>query len=292
MVALAASVLVVLYLIVPHICFRLAFSQFVPLRNFDRTRTEAIVQALLTSFFPFAAGLLLAWTLGRPFYSPDTVQLRRNDYKVVASALDSQEKLGPNFWSAVTRTSRRQGRLLVWYCFFEIAEGVGFGLLARSYGRLGWWQWAADKIVLPQISPWYVLLTPFAFSDPDVTVQADVLSTDGTLYQGQIVNFFLDEDGDLSGQFLTQARRYDRRSYLKDKDQGAAKNKDEYWKPIPGAKLCLFQEKILNMNLNYKSPFLPDIVEKLLPRILEKLLQEKAKASGGNDPPEGSVPKR
>jgi hypothetical protein len=278
-IALAASLLLALYLIVPGFLFRLVFGLRVPLRTFVWTRAEEIYKAVTSAVLPFILAYLLAWFVppfnAHPFFVTDnTSKLRRADYETVASAFYSEQmfkEFGKEFWSAFSRSSRRQARLLSWFYILVVAEALTLSYLISEYGRFKTnrlYSMLADSVFLPNISQWHVLLTPFIFPGRKATVRADMLSSDGTLYQGVVSEYFLDGDGMLTGLILTSPRRFDRRTYLKDKDLGTKKETETYWREIPSAKLYIFADKILNINLNYE-PELPstkavtDIVERL-----------------------------
>jgi hypothetical protein len=263
-IALSASVLLALYLIVPGFLFRLVFGVFVPLRTFVYTRTEEIYKAVITAILPFLLALLLVW-IAWPFnVHPFSVggnndQLRRADYKIVLSSFYSEQTFhasGEEFWKALTRSSRRQGRLIFWYYGFVIGESLFLSFLVRRYGKFRGnrlYSKFADTLLLPNVSQWHVLLTPFIFPDRKGTVKADVLSSEGTLYQGIVSDYFLSLDGMLTGLILTgPPRRFDRRTYLQDKDAGNKKDAETYWRVIPSAKLYIFADKIANINLNYE----------------------------------------
>jgi hypothetical protein len=276
-IALAASVLLALYLIVPGFLFRLVFGLYVPLRTFVWTRTEEIYKAVITALLPFILASLLVWVAWpfnvHPFFVQGNDDLRRADYKLVASAFYSEQTFhasGEEFWRALTRSSRRQGRLLIWYYGFVVGEALLLSVLVRKYGKFKgnrFYSKFADTLLLPNVSQWHVLLTPFVFPDRKATVKADVLSSEGTLYQGTVSDYFLSLDGMLSGLILTEPRRFDRRTYLQDKDKGTKKDLETYWREIPSAKLYMFTDKISNINLNYE-PEVPsmkavtDIVER------------------------------
>jgi hypothetical protein len=278
-IALAASVLLALYLIVPGFLFRFVFGLFVPLRTFVWTRTEEIYKAVITTILPFLLASSLAWVAwpfnAHPFSVRGNDELRRADYKLVASAFYSEQTFhasGEDFWKALTRSARRQGRLLVWYYGFVVGEALLLSFLILRYGKFKGnrvYSKFADTLLLPNISQWHVLLTPFIFPDRRATVTADVLASEGTLYQGTVSEYFLNLDGTLSGLILTgPPRRFDRRTYLQDKDKGTKKDLETYWKEIPSAKLFMFADKIENINLNYE-PEVPsakavtDIVQRL-----------------------------
>ncbi len=280
MIAVAASVLLTLYLLIPSSIFRWIFGFYVPLRSFVRTRGEEIFQGVMSVVFPLALTLILVWTIPPfdkyPFNFPDTSQIRRADYKMVVSALYSEgvfTQSGDAFWKALTRTGRRQGRFLVWYYLLIIAEGFLVGKLSVSYPKLTghrWYKWTAEQVLLPNISEWHVLLTPFFFQDKSTIVRADILCVDGTLYRGRVVQHSLAKEGQLAGVIITEAKRYARDAYLKDKEKGPV-NKEDYWRTIPGAKLYIFAEKILNLNLAYEGPEpTPKLMEEVISRLLKQ----------------------
>jgi len=266
-IALAASVVLTLYLLIPSSIFRLIFGFFVPLRNFARSRGEEVFQGVMSTVLPIALTLVLVWAISpfdrHPFSFSDTAQTRRADYKLVAGALYSEavfRQSGDAFWKAMTRTGRRQGRFLAWYYLLVIAEGLIVGVLSVSYPTLTgrrWYnrcyKWSADKVLLPNISEWHVLLTPFFFKNKGTVVRADILCVDGTLYRGKVVQHSLDKEGQLAGLIITEAKRYARDSYLRDQEKGPVK-KEDYWHSIPGARLYVFADKILNLNLTYEGP--------------------------------------
>jgi hypothetical protein len=85
------------------------------------------------------------------------------------------------------RSSRRQARLIVWYVLFVGLEAWLAGALAAKYAAYRSspvYNWLADKFLFSYISEWHPLLTPYMFVDQDTSVQADILCTNGILYQG------------------------------------------------------------------------------------------------------------
>src|SRR6266550_976839 len=85
------------------------------------------------------------------------------------------------FWPAFTRCSRRQARLLVWFYVAVCGEGLLFGFLSANYGKYqhyGLYNILAEGLLLPNISEWHLLLTPFVFPNKEATVSADILCTD------------------------------------------------------------------------------------------------------------------
>lgn len=268
MVALAASILLALYLVIPGFIFRFVFGFFVPLRTFVWTRAEEIYKAVITAALPLVLATLSVWYLPLvktvPLSFPDSSDLRGADYKLVLSAIYSEDRFRASeeaFWSAFVRSSRRQGRLLFWYYGFVIGEAVLLSYLVLQYGKLKGnklYSWLADTLFLPNISQWHVLLTPFIFPGRKAILRADVLCSDGTLYKGVVSQHFLDTSGGLSGLILTDSKRFRRQDYVRDKEKDIAKDPDTYWRVIPGAKLYVFADKIVNINLNYETESLSE----------------------------------
>jgi hypothetical protein len=193
----------------------------------------------------------------------NTVEMRRSDYKTVVSSLYSEEEYrrsNKEFWPAFTRSSRRQARLISWYIVFIALQAWAAGRLAANYAKYrAFWLYnrLADKFLFSYISEWHPLLTPYLFVDKGTTVQADILCTNGTLYQGIVSSHFV-RDGTLVGIFLRDPKRYKRDLYLKDRDglgkDGKKPDKGTYWQEIPSQSLYFFADKIFNMNLTYKPP--------------------------------------
>lgn len=113
-------------------------------------------------------------------------------------------------------------------------------------------KWVSNSFLTAYISQWHPLLPKRG----SVIVQADILCTNGTLYQGELLDYFL-RDGELSGILLKNPRRFDRQGYLKAKAEsvsGQSPETKDYWRRIPSMNLYFFAERILNLNLTYLTP--------------------------------------
>jgi hypothetical protein len=275
--ALVFSALLTLYLIVPEGIFRFTFGIYIPARSFTLTRVETAYRAALVSFLPFWMALGLCWgvPVSNRFPFPvrqNSVQQRRADYKLVASALYSEkefEKYQTAFWPAFTRCARRQSRLCFWYFFLIGLEGLGLGYLASKYAKYQHvitYRWLSDRLLSPYISQWHPLLLTSRLV-PNTIVQADILCSNDVLYQGNVSEYFLSE-GELSGIIIKQPRRFNRDHYLEAKESGEKlPRKEDYWVPIPSQHLYFFADKIVNLNLSY-------VTEKASPQAVEKFLAE------------------
>ena len=278
MLVVLFSLLLTLYLVIPEAIFRTIFGWFVPPRNFVLSRTETAYRALGVAALPLVLAFFGSWYLpvmkSFPFsVRENSPQLRRADYRVVAESLYSEtefQRLRSDFWPAFTRCARRQARLFLWYSLFIVLEASLAGKLAKNFARYkhnAVYKWIADKLLFSYISEWHPLLTPYAYIDSNTTVQADILCTNGTLYQGRVSQHFL-KNGQLTGIFLQEPRRFDRDAYLRAKDAGQNPQTEAFWKQIPSQNLYFFAEKIVNMNLGYKPP------ERLDSRIIAKFIAD------------------
>jgi hypothetical protein len=267
-IALAASVVLALYVVIPGLLSRFLYQLFIPLRVIAAGKTDGATRALATAVVPFVLALFVVWYVpglnSIPVHAH--AEFKTHDYKLVASCLYSEALFTQNtdaFWQALNRTIQRQSLFLSWYYLLTAMTAVALGYLTASYGKLGsnkYYRWFADKFLFPRISEWHPLFTAFVFADKRTVVRADILMTTDNLYRGRISEHFIDGGGKLTGLILTEAKRFDRRTYLDDSQSenaeqvNAALNTENYWREIPGAKMYLFADQIVNLNLHYDSP--------------------------------------
>src|SRR5712664_2861427 len=150
---------------------------------------------------------------------------------------------------------------------------LNVGWFGKNFGRFRRftpYALLAEKLLIPNISSWYVLLTTFMWpKEPERKVIVDLLTSDDHLYRGHVVGYEVDVEGNLRGLMLNEALRFDRRSYLKERDSKNSANKEHYWKKIPGKNLFVFADKLLTMNLSYSPP--ASSIPAILERVLKKL---------------------
>jgi hypothetical protein len=249
MVALIISYFLIAYLLAPRALFRWA-SVFIPLK-FQRTRSEEIAFAIWISVLPLvvAIGIDLV-SCGRPSARP---------YEQVFAASYSEaifERNQKEFWTALYDVVLRQGEFLGLYYILVLFETFIFVKLVNNYGnwrsKCPLYERFVQQVLLRGISEWHVLLTLFNFPDtPKLKVAADVLSDADHLYQGDVVDHFINNDGALSGLILENPRRFDRARYLSDKQKDDSVKAEGYWRDIPSSNLYIPREKVLNLNLRY-----------------------------------------
>lgn len=100
MIALVASGLLVLYLLTPGIIFRVVFSLYIPLKEFQRTKTQQLTFAALTSLAPLLLAIKLSWVA------------EVEDLKIIFTGLYSAQwftKHHQVFWEAATPTLTQLG---------------------------------------------------------------------------------------------------------------------------------------------------------------------------------------
>ncbi len=295
MIALLTSLGLIFYFLIPGLLFRVLFSFFIPMKKFQRTKSEEVSLAAVAALIPLVAAVALVWQGGwcarHPFVFASGHAQVAADYRTVFAGVYSEKFFHQNqdsFWLSSAQVLVGQGNLLAWYYLFLIFEAVFLGWLSRAYGRFHKnriYGWMADKILLPGISEWHVMLTPFAFPpEPPRKVMADVLTSDDHLYRGVVANHYLDREGKLSGILLKEVSRFDRPTYLREKAAGSVHPISSYWKSIPGYNVYVFADKITNINLSYEVPP-PDLIR----RILQKLgITARVKVAPMESPPHPS----
>ena len=302
MIALVTTCFLIFYILVPGVLFRFLSSWFVPLKLFERTRTQEATFAVAVALLPFAAALFGVWNLPVMRHLPfpiveGTFSERRQDYRRVATLLSSSDASrlllaspgaasasamppapsGEANWRSLNRVLRRQGRFLAWYFAFVAIEGVCFGLLAKRYGD---WQsdparhrvplWFIRTFILPNISEWHLLLTSFNWpTKENVDVSIDILQNDGLLYQGRVSDYFIGSDGKLTGLLLENVNRFDREAFheaQKSPDAEQPISSAIFWKPIPGSRFYIGQGSIANLNVRFvaRDQTLISLAEKIL----------------------------
>ena len=219
MTALFLSFVFLAYVVIPGTLFRRLFNLFVPLRRFQWSRAEELTTSVVTTVPPLIFAYLLVhffyWFGHHPLDLLDSTAQKWTDYKDVLSASYSEKFFSENrqaILQALERIGRRQLHFIWWFYLGTAAEAVLAGILTRYYGGLRKFRLLGrliEKFVLPGLSEWHVMFTAFTFPrSPERVVQVDALTTEGTLYQGEVGDFHVDANGSLTGFLLKKARRF------------------------------------------------------------------------------------
>jgi hypothetical protein len=294
MLAVIASVVFLLYVLVPGAIFRMVTSMTLPLKKFHKTKTQEVTFAVISCALPFWLAVGMVWYVAVwPFPTRETLQQRKQAYRALFLAMDSDKELDRQlangsglFWQSANSVLKRQGRFLFWYYFLVGVESLIVSYLARRYKKSGkrrlkdgLWAWLVQRsrdqigtwVLPPIISEWHVLLTNFGSPGPTRVIELDVLSIDGILYKGRLRDYFFSVEGELAGILLSQASRFDREDYLEHKkadlqaalekkhpvtpELGFTGNPKNYWHQIPGADLFYIpKERIANINVRHVTP--------------------------------------
>ena len=268
MIALLASLLLGLYILLPVLVFERALAFFVPVKKITRTRTEEVAFGATVVFLPLA----LAWILchssyfvgHHPFPLNETAaQTQRADYRTAITALQSDHYFEANnaqVWDALEHIKLRQARFLFWTYLFLVLECTGAILLMSNYGRLRKWRlyrWISAPL-FKRVSPWHILFTTYTFPPSPVRqVHLDVLLNSGELVTGVMGpgNYIENPDGSLSAILLVQTKRYKRKQLEEDRQNGVAKPKDEYWSVIAGdGQFFIPAGVIVDINIRFRIP--------------------------------------
>ena len=265
MLTLYVTGLIVALFLIPGVIFRGFFSLFLPLRKFQRTRLEEIAFAVKVSVVPLATVIGVVWLTDLAFHFPISTGTDRGSLLpgislVLRAAVDDTFVHSDAGFATYMHASRQvlswAGNVLLGYYLLLAVEGCLLGLIGRQFGDPHYrrrYRWIVEKVLLPGISEWYVLLTAFASRrDAPRVVVADVLTTDDHLYHGQVENYYLDKDGNLSGILLSDAFRFDRQGYLRSLQKAPVANRQPFWKRIPGKNVYVFADRITNLNINHE----------------------------------------
>lgn len=334
MIAVIASLVVLFYLLVPGGLFRLVTSTSLSLKKFHKTKAQDVTFSILTCLLPFCASVLIAWYASTwPFPTQESLVKRRQSYRTFFQAMISDKRLEESlkidpakfnsddtrellpFWSATNGVLKRQGRFLAWYYFFVIIEAGFFVWLGKQYKKSNikeakkkrWRDRLGSRLLVPIVSEWHVLLTDFGSPGTLERIELDVLTSDGILYRGQLVDYFYTPDGDLSGIVLNRAYRFDRDDYREHKKADLdnavkvppitvrfTRDRAEYWREIPGAiAFYIPKERISNINVRQitKPSDVIGIAEKrLAARNMPDYVISPPPSSGPQTPPASSNP--
>ena len=85
----------------------------------------------------------------------------------------------------------------------------------------------------------------------NLVLSADVLTKNGTLYQGVVKDKMLNSDGTLNSVTLASPRRFLRDQFQKKKDDSPTTKVNDFWHNIPGNLFIIMGTDITNLNLRY-----------------------------------------
>ena len=111
------------------------------------------------------------------------------------------------------------------------------------------------SVVTSQLADWHVWLSDMLLPEEGLELMADVLTKNGTLYEGRVGRRTIGPDGSLQTIVLDQPRRFQSAEYTEArKDGGDSVQRAEFWREIPGSTFIILGTDIVNMNLLYVRP--------------------------------------
>jgi hypothetical protein len=276
MFALLITALTAIYLLGPGLIARWILGLFVSQRVIMRSRSEEITRAVLLAVFPLSVAISEAtWR--------HVLRWRENaeDIKLLFSCIYSDASFqkhqlpGGGFYHAAFTFLWMNGAIL-WRLYAQIVfAALCFAIVAWQYGRIIRWDWVKNRnwilkilarVIRSRVSEWQLHLSPFAL-DRAASLQADVLTISGNLYQGGLESAITASDGRLAGLVLSNPFRFDRITYLQLKGAQEKPEAKDHWKTIPSETFIISGPDISTINVREVLPtdaeFVTDI-ERLL----------------------------
>jgi hypothetical protein len=91
----------------------------------------------------------------------------------------------------------------------------------------------------------------------DVMLEVDVLTKNGTLYQGGVQDRMIGPDGSLQSLTLADPRRFLREEFHRERAEDVNAPADYFWRRIPGKLFVILGTDIASVNVRY-TPRRPD----------------------------------
>ncbi len=254
MLAVAVSFLAALYLLGPDLLSRSILGFVAPRKSAPSNRGEEVTRAVLWAAIPLALAVLWVWrrgVLGRwgRWSAIDNV------YACLSSTCSGADRT--NLWGSL-RGFIGMNYSILWREYLLVVIGsVIFCFLIAKYGSLRrhlhrpFYREALAFLVTPLIADWHVWLSNMLLPDVGLSLVADALTKNGTLYQGTVGKRILGNDGSLQTLTLVAPRRFLREDYKAATENGKTADREAFWRPIPGNVFIVMGSDIINLNIFY-----------------------------------------
>jgi hypothetical protein len=257
MLTLAVTFLAALYLLGPDLLSRSIISFVAPRKGAPTNRGEEVTRAVLWAAVPLSVSILWCWSRG--------ILLQWGRW----SAVDNVFICFSGSCTAADRTNlpaSLRGVLgmnlsLLWREYLLVILGAtSFAIFIRNYG--GIWRRAASHpkwramllwLINSQVADWHVWLSDMLLPQRDLTVVADVLTKNGTLYQGIVDDKTLASDGTLQALTLRSPRRYLREEFHDALAANPDVTRESFWHTIPSGIFVVLGSDMVNLNIHYVS---------------------------------------
>ena len=255
MLALSLTFLAAAFILGPDLLFRWVLSFVVPRRSISQNRGEEITRAIFWALGPLL--LVLVWVRLR-----HVLQMwgRWSDVEAVFSGLYSNAYFDAHmqaFYASLLHVLGMAWSLL-WRLYLIVILCAGTLDLAivryrwlRGALRSRWAQAMLTMIVLPRVSEWHVLLSDMLLPSDIASLALDVLTRNGTLYQGHFQDKMLGPDGSLQTLTLADPRRFQREEFHRACEMQSEVSRESFWRPIDGKLFVIFGTDIASVNVRY-----------------------------------------
>ncbi len=182
------------------------------------------------------------------------------DVQLVSSGLYSSTSFDKNeaaFYLCLPKVAGMVWSLLWRLYLFVLVSALALNAMTRKYRALrvklpyGWMKSALATLVLPRVSEWHVLLSDMLLPLDDVSLVVDVLTKNGTLYQGRVQDRMLGVDGTLQTLTMSDPKRFQREDFKRAKDADQSTKVEAFWRTIPGKLFVIMGSDIVNLNVLY-----------------------------------------
>jgi hypothetical protein len=259
LIALVTTLLIALYILGPDLVARWLLGFVVQRKNLLETKSEEITRGIMWAMIPLWA----AWALRHvgPFaLAPNSKFDLQTFFSGIYSEAYFKEHQAAFFAAAGSFIKLNICVLIRLYAIVFLSSLV-FNWLIGRYGRIRGRLSSEKKksrllavlttIILPRISQWHIILSDILLSSKKMNIAVDVLTKDGTLYQGILENKMIAPDGSLQTLTLTEPKRFRREPFLKDREKSPALKPDGYWKAIPGNLFVIMASDITTLNVKH-----------------------------------------
>jgi hypothetical protein len=259
--AVSLTFLAAAFILGPELLSRWVLGIVVPQRSLSQNRGEQVTRAIVWALVPLAVAVL--W-----------VRLRHilgmwggwHDGEVATSGLYSGTYFDAHraeFYSSLAAVSGMVWSLL-WRLYLIVilaAIVIDWAILhyrwLRNALKPRWAKTALATLILPRVSEWYVLLSDMLLPTEDVMLEVDILTKNGTLYQGGVQDRMIGPDGSLLSITLADPRRFLRDEFHRERAEDVNASADYFWRRIPGKLFVILGTDIASVNVRYP-PRRPD----------------------------------
>lgn len=255
MLALSLTFLTAAFILGPELLSRWVLGIVVPQRSLSQNRGEQVTRAIVWALVPL--GVVVLWVRVRHVLGMWGGWM---DLQVAASALYSGsyfEAHRAEFYRSLVAVSGMAWSLLwrLYVIVLAAAVLIDWAILRyrwlRSALKPRWAKTMLATLILPRVSEWYVLLSDMLLPTEDVVLEVDVLTKNGTLYQGGVQDRMIGPSGELLSLTLADPRRFLREEFHRERAEDVHAPAEYFWRRIPGKLFVILGSDIASVNVRY-----------------------------------------